>query len=225
MPSPPALTVNSTYQSMSHLCVIRKSPKGGGTSFKAPTGAAASVVTCDYFLTSVMGNRSISRDVKIAALNLYEKGHLPLKSILACVGFSRSTFFRVLKLWKTTGDVERPQNCPGRPRFLVEEDVDYLITLVQNRPDWFLDEILKLLKKNRFISVHYTTIHRELVRAGMSLQVLQDIAEERNEPARLDFIREISDYPADYLGFMDETSKKRQNTRSSSRPRQERSSH
>lgn len=52
-----------------------------------------------------MGNRSISRDLKIAALNLYEHGHLSLKQILACVGFSRSTFFRILKLWRTTGDV------------------------------------------------------------------------------------------------------------------------
>jgi transposase len=52
-----------------------------------------------------MGNRSISRDLKIAALNLYEHGHLSLKQILDCVGFSRSTFFRILKLWRTTGDV------------------------------------------------------------------------------------------------------------------------
>lgn len=45
-----------------------------------------------------MGNRAISRDVKIAAINLYEHGQLSLTDILHCVGFSRRTFFRVLNL-------------------------------------------------------------------------------------------------------------------------------
>jgi hypothetical protein len=40
-----------------------------------------------------MGNRSIHRDVKIAAINLDEQNILTLKQILACVGFSRRTFY------------------------------------------------------------------------------------------------------------------------------------
>ncbi|KAJ7763180.1 hypothetical protein DFH07DRAFT_738961 [Mycena maculata] len=145
-----------------------------------------------------MGNRHISRDVKIAAINLYEQGHLTLKQILDCV----------LKLWRTTGDVIRAKHRrTGRYRLLHYDDVDYLIHLVQHQPDWFLDELLGLLKHNRFISVHYTTIHRELERAGMSTKNLTVIAMERNEPSRMDYIREMSPYPAHYLGFLDETSK------------------
>ncbi|KAJ7850585.1 hypothetical protein B0H13DRAFT_2360572 [Mycena leptocephala] len=94
----------------------------------------------------------------------------------------------------------------GRPRLLHYNDVEYLICLTQHQPDCFLDELLNLLKHNRFISVHYTTIHRELKRAGMSTKILKEIAEERSEPSRLDDVREISQYPADYLGFLDETS-------------------
>ena len=105
-----------------------------------------------------MGNRSVNRDLKIAALNLYEQGHLPLKTILSCVGFSRSTFFRMVKLWRTTGDVVHQSNRTGRPRLLCHDDIDYLVLLIQERPDWFLDELLNLLKHNCFISVHYTTI-------------------------------------------------------------------
>ncbi|KAJ7737864.1 hypothetical protein DFH07DRAFT_752822 [Mycena maculata] len=131
-----------------------------------------------------MGNRHISRDVKIAAINLYDQGHLTLKQILDCVGFSQRTFYRVLKLWRTTGDVIRAKRrCTGRYRLLHYDDVDYLIRLVQHQPDWFLDELLGLLKHNRFISVHYTTIHRELERAGMSTKNLTVIAIERNEPS------------------------------------------
>ncbi|KAJ7036319.1 hypothetical protein C8F04DRAFT_1210102 [Mycena alexandri] len=146
-----------------------------------------------------MGNRSISRNVKIAALNLYERGHLPLKEILAWVGFSRSTFFRVLHLWRTTGDVERKSNRTGRPRLLHHDDITYLLLLVQERPD--------CSSNNRFISIHYTTIHRELERAGMSTKKLSEIAAERCEPSRLDHVRQISQYPAHFLGFLDETSK------------------
>ncbi|KAJ7309326.1 hypothetical protein DFH08DRAFT_944234 [Mycena albidolilacea] len=70
-----------------------------------------------------------------------------------------------------------------------------------------LDELLELLKHNRFISAHYTTIHRELERAGMSRTILKEIAMERSEPSHMDYVREASQYPAEYLGFLDETSK------------------
>lgn len=150
----------------------------------------------------------ISRDVKIAALNLYETGQMSLADILACVGFSRRTFFRVLKLWRETGDVEKPRSRRlGRPRTLDFDDLQYLLRLINFRPDWFLDELLKLLKTNRFISVHYTTIHRELERLGMSTKKLKVIALERNEPLRNNFMRAMAEYQPHQLGFLDETSK------------------
>ncbi|KAJ7309239.1 hypothetical protein DFH08DRAFT_1050382 [Mycena albidolilacea] len=150
-----------------------------------------------------MPNRHISRDVKIAALNLYEQGHLSIQQILDCVGFSCSTFFRILHLWRTTGDVIHSRRRAGRFRILHNDDIDYLLRLIRHHPD----EILELLKHNRFISAHYTTIHRELERAGMSRTILKEIAMERSEPSRMDYVREASQYPAEYLGFLDETSK------------------
>jgi hypothetical protein len=49
------------------------------------------------------------------------------------------------------------------------------ISMPSQRPDWFLDKLLELLDTNRFISIHYTTIHRELVGAGVSIKKLQKI--------------------------------------------------
>jgi hypothetical protein len=54
--------------------------------------------------------------------------------------------------------------------------VEYLLRLIQQNPDFFLDELLYLLKTNHFISVHYTTIHQELERAGVSHKKLKQIA-------------------------------------------------
>jgi transposase len=151
--------------------------------------------------------RKISQDVKLAAIRLHELGLLDLETILGVVGFSRSTFFRIKKIWEDTGEVVVNRVKLGRLRLLHKDDIDYLIRLVRHRPDWFLDELLDLLRTNRFISVHYTTIHRELRRVGMSLKKLKDIARERNEAARADFIARMAQYEPDEIGFIDETSK------------------
>ncbi|KAG1854896.1 hypothetical protein F4604DRAFT_1883303 [Suillus subluteus] len=126
--------------------------------------------------------QKISCNVKLAAVNLYEHQHLSLHNILTCVGFSESTFWHVLKLWHETGNIISPTcSLCGRPRILHCDNVLYLICLFCHHPGWFLDELLKLLDTNRFISVHYTTIHRELEHIGISLKKLKQIAKERNE--------------------------------------------
>jgi transposase len=155
-----------------------------------------------------MGFRHISRDVKLAAIRLHELNLLPLEDILRSVGFSESTFYRILRLWEDTGDVVKPLKTRlGRPRLLDHDDIQYLLTLVRNNPDYFLDELLDLLKTNRFISIHFTTIHHELEHAGMSRKRLKKIALERNEDNRADFVIHVSQYTRRQLGFLDETSK------------------
>ncbi|KAH7903186.1 hypothetical protein BJ138DRAFT_974953, partial [Hygrophoropsis aurantiaca] len=152
--------------------------------------------------------RKISRDVKIAAMNIYERRILRLDQILECLGFSESTFWRTWKIWRETGDVvKHTYGVPGRPRLLHFDDLNYLLRLVNHRPDWFLDELLTLLETNRFISVHYSTIYRELARSGISLKKLKKIATERNEDRRADFVRRMAQYDPEELGFIDETSK------------------
>ncbi|KAJ8580460.1 hypothetical protein M405DRAFT_753231, partial [Rhizopogon salebrosus TDB-379] len=118
--------------------------------------------------------RKINRDVKLAAIHLHEHQLLSLENILACVRFSESMFWRILKLWRETGDVVSISNrIRGRPHILQCNDrngVLYLIRLVCHRPWWFLGELLVLLDTNRFIYVHYATIHCELERVGVSLK-------------------------------------------------------
>lgn len=150
----------------------------------------------------------ISRDVKLAAMRLYERDLLDLPDILDCLRMSKSTFYRVLDLWVTTGDVVKHTfGLCGRPRLLQFEDVDYLKCFIQHRPDWFLDELEFLLQTNRFITINFSTIQRELVRARVSTKKLKKIAMERNENLRADFVRRISAYEPEQLGFLDEMSK------------------
>ncbi|OAX36272.1 hypothetical protein K503DRAFT_867697 [Rhizopogon vinicolor AM-OR11-026] len=125
------------------------------------------------FTTTNMPFRKISRDVKLAAVNLCEHEHLSLEQIPDCVGFSERTFWRILKLRKKTFTI----SC-----------------LVHHRPDWFLDEMLDLLDDNRLTAVHFSTIYRGLVRAGISCKWLKKIAREQNEERRADFVRRMAQY-------------------------------
>ncbi|KAF8156685.1 Homeodomain-like protein, partial [Crassisporium funariophilum] len=126
--------------------------------------------------------QKISRDVKVAAIQLYERGLLALDDILDCCGLLRRTFYRILKLWRHTGNVIAPgTNRRGRPRMLDHDDLQHLLELVRENPDYFLDELLRLLETNHFISLHYATIHRELKHARISLKKLKIIALERDK--------------------------------------------
>jgi hypothetical protein len=51
-----------------------------------------------------------------------------------------------------------------------------------------------------------------LERVGVSLQKLRQIAKERNEERRMDFLIRTSQYSPEQLGFLDETSKDERTT-------------
>ena len=155
-----------------------------------------------------MPYRKTPKAIKVSAMRLYEDNILPKPTILAYLGLSSRTFDRVLAIWNSTGDVVKQTNgiC-GRPRLLHHSDVDYLKRLIQHRPDWFLDELQYLLQTNWFIAAHFTTVHRELVRAGISPKKIQKIASERNEDLRADFIARMAQYTPEQLGFLDKVSK------------------
>jgi transposase len=114
-----------------------------------------------------MGYVHIPPEVKLIAIKLYMADAMSLRDILDCCGFSKRTFRRTWKRFHETGSVEHlPCTTRGRPRGLHFNDITYLLALIRQRPSWFLDELLDLLQANRFISVHFTTVYRELERAG-----------------------------------------------------------
>ena len=63
------------------------------------------------------------------------------------------------------------------------------------------------MESNHFISVHFSTIHRELQRAGVSLKKLRKIAKEHDEGLRADFMQRVAQYAPEEMIWIDETSK------------------
>lgn len=155
-----------------------------------------------------MGFRNIPKEIKIAAIRLYQANLLPLPVICDFLSLSRATFYHCFALWLQTGSPVRHMNgVRGRPRRFHFSDVEYLTWIIQHRPDWFLDELAHLLETNRFVTAHFTTVHRELVRAGISHKKIKKIAAERNEDLRADYIGCMAQYLPEQLGFLDEVSK------------------
>src|ERR1700729_339578 len=76
--------------------------------------------------------------------------------------------------------------------------------------------MLNLLQMNCFISVHFTTIFRELECACMSQKKLECIAIERNEERQANFVVRMAQYQPEELRFMDKVLKDVQTTRRSS---------
>ncbi|KIK73037.1 hypothetical protein PAXRUDRAFT_796438 [Paxillus rubicundulus Ve08.2h10] len=144
-----------------------------------------------------MAFHKISDDVKRAAIRLHERGLLNLQDILDCCGFSARTWYRTWKLWNETGDVAAHPNPfnRGRPRLLDHKDLEYVLQLVDDNPDYFLDELVRLMATNRFIAVHFTTIFEHLKCSSVN--------------RRAEFIAHMAQYNPDELGFIDETSKDR----------------
>jgi len=87
-------------------------------------------------------------------------------------------------------------------RQLEREDIECLLELVHDNPDYFLDELLSLARTNRFISIHFTTVFNKLERARMSRKKLKHIASERNEELRAAFTTRMSQYDATEIGFI-----------------------
>ncbi|PPR00637.1 hypothetical protein CVT26_012330 [Gymnopilus dilepis] len=152
-----------------------------------------------------MAFRKIPREIKIAAIQMYQANLLPLAIILDFLDFSYATFYRAYGLWLKTGDVVRHRHVTqGRKHLMHFSNIEYLKRIIRHHPDWFLDELAYLLETNRFIAANFTTVHWELVRAGISTKKIKKVASERNDDLRADFIRHMADYSPEQLGFLDE---------------------
>jgi hypothetical protein len=103
--------------------------------------------------------------------------------------------------------IKPSQSLHGQLCLLDRDDVDYLLRLINQNLDYFLDELLYLLKTNQFISVNYLTIHHELERAGVSHKKLKCVTLERDEACHADFISRMAQYQPEEIRFIDETSK------------------
>lgn len=154
-----------------------------------------------------MGNRRISDDLKEAALRLKAHGDSD-SEITRITGFSQRTLYRIQLRKQQTGSVTKALAIGrGRRHSLAQADANYLLGLARHKPTMFLDEYRQRLEKYCILRISMATIHRTFQRARLSVKRVQKLALERDPIKCADFIRCISQYPADYLINLDKMSK------------------
>ncbi|EPQ53367.1 hypothetical protein GLOTRDRAFT_22969, partial [Gloeophyllum trabeum ATCC 11539] len=79
----------------------------------------------------------------------YEQG-LSVHDIHKLCGYSLSTIYEILSIYRTYGQVVDPSNRPrGRPRKLDMSDLDFIHGLLRDNPALYLDEIQEILSEHK----------------------------------------------------------------------------
>ncbi|KAF8581559.1 hypothetical protein K439DRAFT_1282108, partial [Ramaria rubella] len=115
---------------------------------------------------------------------------------------------RTLKLYNELREVSRdPKSYQklGRGRLLNFTACDYMLKILEHKPDFFLDEIALELMDKLGLSISLSTVHCSLKLLDIMTKKLSKVALENCETCRMAFLFEISDEPIDCLVFTDES--------------------
>ena len=91
-----------------------------------------------------MARWRVSRDLKMRIPYLYYTEKLPVKKIKRYLGVQKSLVYRCLKFYREYGVPYDPYASikpQGRPRLLLEPELQMLKTFLQHRPCMYLDEL------------------------------------------------------------------------------------
>ncbi|KAF8508968.1 hypothetical protein JB92DRAFT_2651508, partial [Gautieria morchelliformis] len=111
---------------------------------------------------------------------------------------------RVLQTWDEIGTVLKEPQKVGRAPLLSTSQVTLLLTLLDQYPAIYLDELQDELQWRYDVSVSLATIWRSLKRLGITSKKLSKSALKRCEESRRAFQLQIADETPERLVFTDE---------------------
>ncbi|CAG8551735.1 11571_t:CDS:2, partial [Acaulospora morrowiae] len=152
--------------------------------------------------------QSLSDDLRWRVVYLHLDGYSK-KKISSYLYISRSTVNRILCLYRRWGCVKDPfKGTRGRRKIFHHNDMKVLKSLVNEKVDWYLDELVVEMERRSGKKVSVPTLWRALKFCGITRKKLCKAAMERNELLRSAFIAKIGEsYFPEQLIFIDESSK------------------
>ncbi|KAK7021409.1 hypothetical protein VNI00_017360 [Paramarasmius palmivorus] len=115
-----------------------------------------------------MGNYCyVHPEKKKTYVTQYYQGLKP-RTICTTSGYSLRAFYRLQKLYETTGQVTKRPLVPGAPRVLTSLQLDYLEGLIERTPDIYLSEMQDALWNVFEVDVDVKTISNSLRRRGFT---------------------------------------------------------
>jgi len=138
---------------------------------------------------------------------LYHQQEMSVKRICRVLGLRKSTAYHALQYHQKYGVSSKPSQVQRR-RKLTTTDVIFLMSLLDQSPTLFLDEIQSHLYRQRKISVSIATLTRTLRRIDYTNKNVSREAIERDQIRRAAFMNHIGEIITnpDMLMFTDESS-------------------
>ncbi|KAJ7798720.1 hypothetical protein B0H13DRAFT_2504465, partial [Mycena leptocephala] len=104
------------------------------------------------------------------------------------LGVSRASLYRLKANQRDYGTTAPPHNpLQGRPRILNPDQTHDLLTLLDEAPEMFLDEIMDWVAVTLDSAISRTALHMLIKDAGLTYKLLRRAASERDDVARAEF--------------------------------------
>ncbi len=114
--------------------------------------------------------KAYSLDLRKRVVHAYEQGEGSLSEIAARFGVSAAFVKKMLKRWRSTGDLAPLAHGGGKPRSLSQRHHQLLKRKVREQSDISLAELQSFLDEKESVQVHLSTISRALSGLGLPLK-------------------------------------------------------
>ena len=126
-----------------------------------------------------------------------------IRSISQNLCVDKTTVRRVLRLFDSTGSVDKRESQASRKKICITDQLHILELLLEN-PSMYLAELKRGLY-SRGTDVHISTIYRFLQSSNFSKKKMRLIATQQSDELRGRYIAEVALYSPNMLIFVDET--------------------
>ena len=114
--------------------------------------------------------RAYSLDLRQRVVRAYEQGEGSISEIAARFGVSPPFVKKLLRRWRSTGDLAPLAHGGGKPKSLSQRQHQLLKRKVPQQSDISLAELQSFLDEEESVQVHVSTISRALASLGLPLK-------------------------------------------------------
>lgn len=114
--------------------------------------------------------KAYSLDLRKRVVHAYEQGEGSIAEIASRFGVSTAFVKKMLKRWRSTGDLSPLAHGGGKPKSLSQRHHRLLKQKVREQSDISLAELQSLLDEQEKVQVHVSTISRALSGLGLPLK-------------------------------------------------------
>ena len=121
-----------------------------------------------------------SLDLRKLAIKNYEEGILSQQEVSDEIGIHLSTFKRIYRYYKETGNIELPKNNAGRPSLISESGYNQIKEYVSSTPSMLLSDIQHKYYEDNKIKLSIPTICRALQSLSLNRKKISHYAQEQD---------------------------------------------